>query len=156
MDDSSSSAGASGAPARSVGAWTSWKDVDKSKYKSEGGSGRKEGKRPWTAQAYREATSECSEQDRPARKWEEYPSGGHEPKYTQEDKKGDPPWREWTRYSTWAQAAWSTHESGAKSDYGSGWKSEGWSDRGSWPMTPSAKRRPGKSVVADAAAETMV
>jgi hypothetical protein len=94
---SSSSAGASGAPARSAGAWTDRKDVEQSKYKTES-------KRPWTAQAYRESTSGRSEQDCPPRRWDRYPSDDCEPKSTQEDKKASPPWKERTRCSSWAQA----------------------------------------------------
>ena len=83
-DDSGGSASASGAPARSSGAWTLWKDVDKSKYRTEEGAKEKEEKRPWSAQAYREATCEYSEQDCPARKWERYPGSTQDQKYTQE------------------------------------------------------------------------
>ena len=64
------------------GAWTLWKDVDKAKYRTEEGTGRKEAKKTWSSQEYRQATCERAEQDCPARKWERYPEDSQEPRYT--------------------------------------------------------------------------
>ena len=51
-EDSGGSASASGALARSSGAWTLWKDVDKNKYKTEEGAERKEERKPWSPRGH--------------------------------------------------------------------------------------------------------
>ena len=155
-DETGSSASASEAPARSSGAWTLWKDVHKVKYRIEEGTGRKEEKKTWSSQEYRQATCERSEQDCPARKWERYPEDSQEPRYTQDEKRYSPPWQNRPGYHSWKSSAWSTHDSGAKSDYGSRWQGgDGQSDRGSWPAAkrmPTAGKPPGADVIEDALA----
>lgn len=141
-EETGSSAGESHAP--SSEAWTLWKDVDKAKYRTEKGADTRSGsRRSWNPQEYREPTCDRSEQDCPAREWERYPEDEQVPKYTQDEKRHDPLWQSTSRYQAWKSSSWVTHESVAKSESGSHWRTGGiWSDQGSWPAareTPTAQ-----------------